>query len=95
MALLLAGIGAGAGVLVAMVVAPLLFEVSAVDPLTYVLVVTGLLTAAALASYVLALRVARVGVVEECPRNVREMSADVLTSSYKPAANAVNGPNSK
>ncbi|MEO7363680.1 MAG: ABC transporter permease, partial [Gemmatimonadaceae bacterium] len=53
--LVLAGIGAGAGVIVAMVVArvlsSLLFEISPIDPLTYVLVVVGLLSAAALASY--------------------------------------------
>ncbi len=66
--LVLAGIGAGAGVLVAMAVArvmsSLLFEISPVDPLTYVLVVVGLLAAAALASYLPALRVARVNPAE-------------------------------
>lgn len=62
--LVLAGIGAGAGVIVAMALArllsSLLFEISPLDPLTYVLVVVGLLAAAALASYLPALRVARV-----------------------------------
>jgi predicted permease len=62
--LVLAGIGAGAGVIVAMalarVLSSLLFEISPLDPLTYVLVVVGLLAAAALASYVPARRVARV-----------------------------------
>lgn len=62
--LVLAGIGAGAGVIVAMalarVLSSLLFEISPLDPLTYVAVVVGLLGAAALASYLPALRVARV-----------------------------------
>lgn len=62
--LMLAGIGAGAGVIVAMalsrMLSSLLFEISPLDPLTYVLVVVGLLGAAALASFVPALRVARV-----------------------------------
>ena len=62
--LVLAAIGAGAGVVVAMALArllsSLLYEISPLDPLTYVLVVIGLLAAAALASYVPALRVARV-----------------------------------
>lgn len=62
--LVLAGIGAGAGVIVAValarVMSSLLFEISPLDPLTYVLVVVGLLAAAALASYVPTLRVSRV-----------------------------------
>ncbi len=66
--LVLAGIGAGTGVVAAMALArllsSLLFEISPLDPLTYVLVVVGLLAAAALASYVPALRVARVNPAE-------------------------------
>lgn len=66
--LVLAGIGAGAGVIVAMglaqVLSSLLFEISPLDPITYVLVVVGLLGAAALASWLPALRVGRVSPVE-------------------------------
>lgn len=62
--LVLAGIGAGAGVIAAMalaqVLSSLLFEISPLDPITYVVVVVGLLGAAALASFVPAMRVARV-----------------------------------
>lgn len=62
--LVLAGIGVGAGVIAAMalaqVLSSLLFEISPLDPLTYVVVVVGLLGAAALASFVRAMRVARV-----------------------------------
>ncbi len=66
--LMLAGIGAGAGVLVAAglarVMSSLLFEISPLDPATYVLVVVGLLGAAALASWVPTVRVGRVSPTE-------------------------------
>ena len=63
-----AGIGAAAGVVVAaglsQLMAALLFEISPIDPLTYTVVVIGLLAAAAVASYVPARRVTRIDPVE-------------------------------
>ena len=66
--LLWAGTGAAAGLLAAAGLSPLmsalLFEVDPIDPLTYGVVVAGLLAAAALASYVPARRVTRIEPVE-------------------------------
>jgi predicted permease len=62
------GIGAAAGLAAAVplsrVMSALLFEVKPVDPLTYALVVAGLLAAAAVASYLPARRVTRIQPVE-------------------------------
>jgi ABC-type antimicrobial peptide transport system permease subunit len=61
-------IGAAAGlvaaVLLSRLMSALLFEVNPIDPLTYAVVVVGLLAAAALASYVPARRVARINPIE-------------------------------
>jgi putative ABC transport system permease protein len=66
--LLWGAIGAAAGVLVAaalsQVMSALLFEINPLDPLTYAVVVCGLLAASALASYVPARRVTRIDPVE-------------------------------
>ncbi|MFN0104148.1 MAG: ABC transporter permease [Bryobacteraceae bacterium] len=66
--LLWGGIGAAAGLAAAAalsrLMSTLLFEISPVDPLTYSVVATGLLAAAALASYLPARRVTRVDPVE-------------------------------
>ncbi len=66
--LLWGGIGAGVGLvaapLLSRLMSTLLFEVSPVDPLTYAVVVIGLLSAAALASYLPARRVTSVDPVE-------------------------------
>jgi putative ABC transport system permease protein len=66
--LLWAGVGAATGVVAAAVLSQLmsalLFEINPLDPLTYALVVSGLLVAAALASYVPARRVTRIDPVE-------------------------------
>jgi predicted permease len=63
-----AGIGAAAGLAAAVplsrLMSALLFEVKPVDPLTYAVVVSGLLVAAAVASYLPARRVTRVHPVE-------------------------------
>jgi predicted permease len=63
-----AGIGAAAGVAAAVplsrLMSALLFEVKPVDPLTYAVVVSGLLVAAAVASYLPARRVTRIHPVE-------------------------------
>jgi ABC-type antimicrobial peptide transport system permease subunit len=62
------GIGAAAGLvaaaLLSRLMSALLFGVDPIDPLTYAVVVTGLLAAAALASYVPARRVARINPIE-------------------------------
>jgi ABC-type antimicrobial peptide transport system permease subunit len=62
------GIGAAAGlvaaVLLSRLMSALLFGVNPIDPLTYTVVVAGLLAAAALASYVPARRVARINPIE-------------------------------
>jgi putative ABC transport system permease protein len=66
--LLWGGIGAAVGVvaaaLLSQLMSTLLFEVNPIDPLTYGVVVCGLLAAAALASYVPARRVTRIDPVE-------------------------------
>jgi len=66
--LLWGGIGAAAGLVVASglsrLMSALLFEVNPLDPLTYSVVVLGLLGAAALASYLPARRVTRIAPVE-------------------------------
>jgi ABC-type antimicrobial peptide transport system permease subunit len=66
--LLWCGIGAAAGLTAASVLSrlmsTLLFEINPFDPLTYAVVVTGLLSAAAVASYLPARRVTRVDPVE-------------------------------
>lgn len=66
--LLWCGIGVAAGVVVASglsrLMSALLFEVNPLDPLTYAVVVFGLLGAAALASYLPARRVTRIAPVE-------------------------------
>jgi ABC-type lipoprotein release transport system permease subunit len=66
--LLWAGIGTAAGVVVAAplshLMSALLFEVEPIDPLTYGVVVVGLLVAAAVASYLPARRVTRIEPVE-------------------------------
>jgi predicted permease len=66
--LLWAGMGAAAGVLAAaalsQLMSALLFGIDPLDPLTYAVVVIGLLAAAALASYVPARRVTRIDPVE-------------------------------
>ena len=66
--LLWAGIGAAAGLVAAaalsQLMSSLLFGIDPIDPLTYGVVVTGLLGAAALASYVPARRVTRIAPVE-------------------------------
>ncbi len=62
------GIGAAVGVvaaaLLSQLMSTLLFEINPIDPLTYAIVVSGLLAAAALASYVPARRVTRIDPVE-------------------------------
>ena len=66
--LLWGGIGAAVGVvaaaLLSQLMSTLLFEINPIDPLTYGVVVCGLLAAAALASYVPARRVTRIDPVE-------------------------------
>jgi ABC-type antimicrobial peptide transport system permease subunit len=66
--LLWGGIGAGAGLvaaaLLSQLMSALLFEIDPIDPLTYGVVATGLLGAAAVASYVPARRVTRIDPVE-------------------------------
>jgi putative ABC transport system permease protein len=66
--LLWGGIGAAAGLVVAAVLSQLmsalLFEINPIDPLTYAVVVIGLLAAAALASYVPARRVTHIDPVD-------------------------------
>ena len=66
--LLWGGIGAAAGLVAASglsrLMSALLFEVNPLDPLTYSVVVPGLLAAAALASYLPARRVTRIAPVE-------------------------------
>ena len=66
--LLWAGIGAAAGLAAAAplshLMSALLFEVKPIDPLTYAVVVVGLLAAAAVASYLPARRVTRIHPVE-------------------------------
>jgi ABC-type antimicrobial peptide transport system permease subunit len=66
--LLWGGIGAAAGLAVAVPLAhlmsALLFEVKPIDPATYAVVAAGLLAAAALASYLPARRVTRINPVE-------------------------------
>jgi predicted permease len=66
--LLWGGIGAAAGLVVASglsrLMSTLLFEVNPLDPLTYVVVVVGLLSAAAVASYLPARRITRIAPVE-------------------------------
>jgi predicted permease len=67
-ALTLGAVGVGCGLLAALamtrLISSLLFHVSAIDPLTYVLVSAGLLIAASIASYLPALRATRVDPVE-------------------------------
>ena len=62
--LLWGGIGAAAGLVAAaplsQLMSALLFEVKPIDPLTYAVVVVGLLAAAALASYLPARRITRI-----------------------------------
>ena len=62
--LLCGGIGAAVGLLAAaplsQLMSALLFEVKPIDPLTYAVVVVGLLAAAALASYLPARRITRI-----------------------------------
>ena len=66
--LLWAGIGTAAGVLAAAplshLMSALLFQVEPIDPLTYAVVVVGLLLAAAVASYLPARRITRIEPVE-------------------------------
>jgi hypothetical protein len=66
--LLWGGIGAAAGLVAAaalsQLMSALLFEIHPIDPLTYTVVVIGLLAAAAVASYVPARRVTRIDPVE-------------------------------
>jgi putative ABC transport system permease protein len=66
--LLWGGIGAAAGLVAAaalsQLMSALLFEINPIDPLTYGVVVIGLLAAAAVASYVPARRVTRIDPVE-------------------------------
>ncbi len=66
--LLWGGIGAAAGLVAAVplsrFMSTLLFEVKPIDPLTYVIVVAGLLGAAALASYLPTRRVTRIHPIE-------------------------------
>ncbi|MEO7275520.1 MAG: ABC transporter permease [Vicinamibacterales bacterium] len=66
--LLWGGIGAAAGLVAAaalsQLMSALLFEINPIDPLTYAVVVVGLLLAAAVASYVPARRVTRIDPVE-------------------------------
>jgi ABC-type antimicrobial peptide transport system permease subunit len=66
--LLWGGIGAAAGLVVAAplshLMSALLFEVKPIDPLTYAVVVVGLLAAAAMASYLPACRVTRIHPVD-------------------------------
>jgi ABC-type antimicrobial peptide transport system permease subunit len=66
--LLWGGIGAAAGLVAAaplsQLMSALLFEVKPIDPLTYAVVVVGLLAAVALASYLPARRVTRINPTE-------------------------------
>lgn len=66
--LLWGGIGAAAGLVAAaalsQLMSALLYEINPIDPVTYGVVVVGLLAAAAVASYVPARRVTRIDPVE-------------------------------